>query len=114
MSHSRRRPASKGEITEPTERISQNPVTGEIERTVLNAVQKAFEKFRRSLETAAWMNQLTAPERERLADMVMLMVMQTKRHTDADLDALRDLLGAMNAQGRTPPAPPPECSPGSE
>lgn len=93
--YSRRRPASKGEIVAPTERVAQNPVTGEIERTPLDNVQRAFETARRWYETAAFVNNLSTAERERLADAVILMVAATKRHTDAQLESLAGLLKGM-------------------
>lgn len=93
--YSRRRPASKGDVAAPTERVQQNAVTGEIERTVLDNVQLAFENVRRWYETAGTLFHLSPAGRERLADMVILMVAATKRHTDAQLEALAGLLKGM-------------------
>lgn len=95
---SRHRPASKGDITVPTERVARDPVTGEITRTILDGVQLAFESVRRWYETAAERHQLSQAERERLADMVLLDVLLTKQHTDADMDALAALLAAMSGR----------------
>lgn len=94
--YSRRRPKSKGDITDPTERVHQDAVTGELVTTPLDGVQLAFEKVRRDYETAAHLFDLSGAERERLADMVILMVVKTKRHQDSDVEAIEDVLEWMN------------------
>jgi hypothetical protein len=98
-SYSRRRPKSKGDIVERTERVSRNPVTGEIERVELDGVQLIFEATVRAMEAAFARHKTTTADLERLADMLAFLAVRTKRHTDADLDAMRALLAAMNGRG---------------
>ena len=95
--YSRRRPKSKGDIAPPTSRVQMDAVTGELVTTALDGVQLAFETVRRWYETAATAHRLSGPQRERLADLVLVMVMRTKRHRDRDVDALRALLATMGA-----------------
>lgn len=97
--YSRRRPKSKGPIVAPTARTHRDTVTGEIERVNLDAVQKAFEAARRAYENAAvWHGMKTQAECERLADMMLVYVIQTKRHRDRDVAALRELLATMGKE----------------
>jgi hypothetical protein len=97
-SYSRRRPASKGDITAPTHRTHQDAVSGEIVTVELDGVQLAFEGVARWFETMASKFNLTAAERERLAVKLVMFAAAQMRHTDADLDALAALLVAMNGR----------------
>ncbi len=94
-SHSRRRPRSKGGISPPTERVAKDSVTGELVTTSLDAVFLAFEAVCRVYQNSANAHELTDADRERLADMVLVWVLRTKRHRDADVEALRGLLAVM-------------------
>lgn len=92
-SYSRRRPKSKGDITVPTERTQCDSVTGAVVVTPLDAVQLAFEAVRRVYDAGAV--RLSAPEVERLADMVAVYAVRTKRHRERDVEALAVLLAGM-------------------
>jgi hypothetical protein len=84
-SYSRRRPKSRGDIVEPTHRTSQD------------AVQVAYERVRQVYDQ--WRMGMSPGDLERLADAVMVMTMESRRHRERDVDALRALLAAMNGRG---------------
>jgi hypothetical protein len=96
-SYSRRRPKSRGDIVEPTHRTSQDAVTGEVVRVELDAVQVAYERVRQVYDQ--WRMGMSPGDLERLADAVMVMTMESRRHRERDVDALRALLAAMNGRG---------------
>lgn len=96
--YSRRRAKSKGDIIQSTERVSIDQVTGETVVVPLDAVQVAFESIRRWYDTTVLHAILSSAERERLADMMMLMILRSKRHTERDMEALADLLEWMNTR----------------
>lgn len=101
-SHSRRRARSKGDIAPPTERVSVDQVTGAVVVVALDAVRRAFESVRRAYDAVAL--RLSVPELERLADMLAVFAIGSKRHRERDLDALRALLAEMGGQsGETMP-----------
>ncbi len=93
MSHSHKRGKSRGDIAPPTERVAVDQVTGETTVVALDGPQLAFEAIVRVYQNQA--HELTDAERDRLADMVLVWALRTKRHRERDVEALRGLLAVM-------------------
>ena len=71
---------SKSPLRKRTVRVRQNPVTHQLEVTVLDAVQQAFERIDATINRE--MLKLDAPARERLATRVVELAEGMLPHTE--------------------------------
>jgi hypothetical protein len=71
---------SRKPIRPRTVRVRRDPVTGELETTVLDSVQRAYERVHAAIDRE--MLQLDAPARERLAARVVDLAEGMRPHTE--------------------------------